>query len=83
MSSEHRNGLLGVFHRACPLVYKAFSIFVIASLVLITCIIFYQVVMRDVFSAPPTWTEEIALVMMIYGGGRWRLGDKGQHTHIR
>lgn len=55
-----------------------FRIFVIASLVLITCTIFYQVVMRDLFNAPPAWTDEVALVIMIYVavvGSGWGIRD--------
>jgi TRAP-type C4-dicarboxylate transport system permease small subunit len=44
------------------------------TLVLLVVIITYQVIMRYVFNSPPTWTEEISLILMIYLGllgGAW------------
>ncbi len=78
MGYEAKSSVLGIFHRSCSLIYRAFSIFVIVSLVLLTCLIFYQVIMRDLFNAPPTWTEELALVIMVYlaiVGGGWGIRD--------
>lgn len=40
--------------------------FSIAGLMLMVAIVFYQVVARYFFNRPPKWTEEIALVTMIW-----------------
>ncbi|WP_241240644.1 TRAP transporter small permease [Thermotoga sp. Ku-13t] len=47
-------------------VEKAVVGFSIAGLMFMVAIVFYQVVARYFFNRPPKWTEEIALVTMIW-----------------
>ena len=60
--------------RALNSVDKVASITLRITLVLLVVIITYQVFMRYALNSPPTWTEEISLILMIYLGllgGAW------------
>lgn len=45
---------------------KIITYFAISGLAFMLIIIFYQVVARYIFNNPPTWSEELALLVMIW-----------------
>jgi len=48
------------------LIEKIIVYFAISGLAFMLIVIFYQVVARYVFNNPPTWSEELALLVMIW-----------------
>jgi len=53
-------------NKLSSMIEKIIVYFAISGLAFMLIVIFYQVVARYVFNNPPTWSEELALLVMIW-----------------
>ncbi len=60
--------MLGIIHRIFHAIERLLEYLAMGMLLAMTAIICYQVVLRYVFNHSPSWSEEIAIVLMIWFG---------------
>ena len=56
---------IGILSSKLEAIAKIFSILAIIGMLIV---IILQIVARYIFASPPTWTEEIGKLLMIWGG---------------
>src|SRR4030042_1138000 len=62
------NKALKSIHIIFVIIEKFFELLSMGMLLAMTLIICYQVVMRYVFNASPSWSEEVSLILLIWFG---------------
>lgn len=58
--------ILTYYTKFIDLLNKALDVFCILSMLVMVGVIFYAVIMRQVFQNPPAWAEEISLLIMVW-----------------
>ena len=55
-----------LFHKVCRLIFKGLEWFAMICMVILTCIVFTDVVLRYVFKQGFSWTQEISTLMLVW-----------------
>lgn len=54
------------FHKVCRIIFKALEWFAMICMVVLTCIVFTDVVLRYIFKQGFSWTQEISTLMLVW-----------------
>lgn len=57
---------MSVLHKVCRIIFQALEWFAMICMVVLTCIVFTDVVLRYIFKQGFSWTQEIASLMLVW-----------------
>lgn len=55
-----------ILHKACRVVFQALEWFAMICMVILTCIVFTDVILRYIFKQGFSWTQEVASLMLVW-----------------